>query len=177
MTIAKVIVFCSLLALAGCSRTPYRDRAGPPASSTPEQTAVSSSSDVVKVAAAPLTLVQNGPRGEAVVTLTITPGYHVNANPATFSYLIATELKPESLTGVIAGQPIYPAGEKKKFQFADEPLAVYEGEVKIKLPMTAGAAATKGSRNLPMKLTVQACDQEKCYAPVDMAATLAIDVK
>jgi hypothetical protein len=179
MTTFRALILCSLLVLTlpGCNRTPYVDRAGAPPSSTPEQTAVSSSSDVVRVTAAQMTLARNGPRAEAVVTLTITPGFHVNANPATFSYLIATELKLETRAGITAGTPLYPAGEKKKFQFADEPLAVYEGEVKIRLPLNAGADAKTGLQHLPMNLVVQACDQEKCYSPVAMDATVAIDIK
>ena len=111
------------------------------------------------------------------MTLSISPGYHVNANPATFSYLIPTAVNPGKAAGVIAGKPIYPSAQKKKFQFAEEPLAVYEGEVQIKLPLRVEANATKGARSLPIEVRVQACDSEKCYAPDTLKTTVAVDVK
>jgi len=134
-----------VLALAGCkhgihSRTGERS---PASSTTPA--GISSSADVVGVRAADVSIPAGG-NADATVTLSISPGYHVNANPATFSYLIPTALDPGKAEGVIAGKPIYPVAQKKRFQFADEPLAVYEGEVQIRLPLRVDANAGKGSR-------------------------------
>ena len=36
----------------------------------------------------------------ANVELVISPGFHVNANPATFPYLIATEIQPGKVDGI-----------------------------------------------------------------------------
>jgi len=69
-------------------------------------------------------MLTTGGTGEAQVFLVIQEGYHVNANPATFPYLIATEVTTDKVEGLEFGRPIYPAAEKKKFDFADEPLAV-----------------------------------------------------
>src|SRR5882762_2629872 len=93
---------------------------------------VSSSAQVVKLTAVPVNVSQSS-GGDAVIALSISPGFHINANPATFSYLIATEATAGKLEGITAGPPVYPAAVKKKFQFAEQPLAVYEGEVSIKL--------------------------------------------
>lgn len=109
--------------------------------------------------------------------LSIAPGYHINANPATFSYLIPTAVNPGKADGIVAGKAAYPVAQKKKFQFADEPLAVYEGEVQIKLSLRVEANANKGVRSLPIDVRVQACDSEKCYAPDTLKATIAVDVK
>jgi thiol:disulfide interchange protein DsbD len=145
----------------------------PPSSSTPE---VSSSAQVVKVSTSPVEIAANGST-DALVTLSISPGYHVNANPATFSYLIATEITPGKADGIIVGKPAYPNAEKRKFQFAEEPLGVYEGETQIKLPIRADTKAATGSRPLPISVRVQACDNEKCYPPASVSATIPIEVK
>ncbi len=117
------------LLAAGC----HRDNGGgigaapggfPPRSSPAP---VSSSEQVVKVTTTPAQIVA-GNAGEAIIQLAIMPGYHINANPATFPYLIATEVVPEKAEGIVAAKPVYPPGEKKTFQFEKEPLAVYQGE-------------------------------------------------
>ncbi|MFQ5349847.1 MAG: thioredoxin domain-containing protein, partial [Thermoanaerobaculia bacterium] len=59
------------------------------------------------------------------VRLKIADGWHVNANPASMEFLVPTRL----------GGPVrhvaYPAGERQRFAFADEELAVYSGAVAI----------------------------------------------
>ena len=162
--------------LAGCTHGIHSGTGGwPPASST-APAVISSSASVVKVRAADVSI-PAGSNADATVTLSISPGYHINANPATFSYLIPTAVNPGKAEGVIAGKSIYPAAQKKKFQFADEPLAVYEGEVQIRLPLRVEASAGKGARSLPLEVRVQACDSEKCYAPDTLKTTIAVDVK
>ena len=113
----------------------------------------------------------------ATVTLSISAGFHVNANPATFSYLIPTEVTAENSEQINVDKAIYPAAQTKKFQFAEKPLAVYEGETQIKIPLRAKANSAKGSMSLPIKVRVQACDNEQCFPPAILNTTLAVDVK
>jgi hypothetical protein len=108
--------------------------------------------------------------------LSISPGYHVNANPATFPYLIATQVTPGAVEGITSDKPVYPPAEKKKFAFAEEPLAVYEGQAQIKLPLRADAKS-KGPVTVPIDVRVQACDQEKCFPPDTLHLTIPADVK
>jgi hypothetical protein len=119
----------------------------------------------------------SGSSAELAIPISIQPGYHVNANPATFDYLIATEVTVDKSDGLTFGKPVYPAAEKRKFQFAEQPLAVYEGNIQIKLPLQAASNATKGTRTLALHLRVQACDEEKCFPPDTLQATPAIDLK
>jgi DsbC/DsbD-like thiol-disulfide interchange protein len=137
---------------------------------------VKSSADVVKVQAAPVSIPAGG-NTDATVLLSISPGFHVNANPATFSYLIPTEITPGKIDGIAVGKAAYPAAEKKKFQFADQPLAVYEGETPIKLNLRVEKNAATGLRSLPITVRVQACDTEQCFPPDTLHATIAVEVK
>ena len=164
------------LALTGCSKEAPRVGNGlaPGRGQTP--TAVSSSAQVVKVTSSPVTISQNAPV-DAVVTLSISPGFHVNANPATFSYLIATQLTAVKVEGITVGAPGYPAAVKKKFQFAEQPLAVYEGETPIKVNLRTDTNAAAGSRSLPVNVRVQACDEEQCFPPATINSTISVTVK
>jgi DsbC/DsbD-like thiol-disulfide interchange protein len=176
----KLVVLCFLSQLifaAACSRESSRSSA--PANTSPTSSLrakVRSSADVVKVNAADAS-VQAGGNIDTEVTLSISPGFHVNANPATFSYLIATEITAGNVEGIAAGKPDYPAPVKKKFQFADQPLAVYETEAPIKLNLRAEKNAATGPRSLPITVTVQACDEEQCFPPATIKSAVPVTVK
>ncbi|HVF86672.1 MAG TPA: protein-disulfide reductase DsbD domain-containing protein, partial [Pyrinomonadaceae bacterium] len=103
--------------------------------------------DIVRASASEVELGAGG-AGEATVQITIADGYHVNANPATHSFLIPTKLDVTAENGIMTGEPVYPAPLTKKFAFDEKPLAVYEGVTTIKLPVTASAATPKGARTL-----------------------------
>lgn len=178
MNRAIPLVLCVLTAflLSACANGIHSKTGGGSLSASPTPAEISSSARVVKVTSSPVTIPQNG-SADAIVTLSISPGFHVNANPATFPYLIATEVKASKIEGITVGTPGYPAGEKKKFQFAEEPLAVYEGEVGVKLNLRTEKNAAVGSRSLPITVRVQACDHEQCFPPATVNATIAVDVK
>ncbi len=168
--------------LAGCSRGIHTATGGGLAASTP--TAISSSAQVVKLTTFPVSLPKNA-SADAVVKLSISPGFHINANPATFPYLIATEVQHslDPNDPLTSGKPVYPVGVKKIFAFAEQPLAVYEGDVTIKLPLSIVEPneyghPTRGSHfSFPIVVRVQACDSEKCYPPAMLDADISIDVK
>ncbi|HEX8235620.1 MAG TPA: cytochrome c biogenesis protein CcdA [Abditibacteriaceae bacterium] len=99
-----------------------------------------------------------------VVRLTIDPSYHINANPASASYLIPVAVTMAPAKGVTFGQPVYPAGKKTKFAFESKPLAVYENAVSIRVPITAGAS-TAASATLNGSVRYQACNDQACLFP------------
>jgi hypothetical protein len=119
-----------------------------------------------------------GESGEAAVRLKIDDGYHVNANPATLPYLIPTQLDITPATGISVDFITYPNGVIKKFSFSpDQALAVYEGQTDLKLRLTAAKTAQPGEHNLSVKLRVQACDDQVCYAPGTLDFTLPVTIK
>ncbi len=92
------------------------------------------------------------------VHLRIDEGWHVNANPASFPFLVATAVE-----GVDGGAPVttrYPRGESFRPAFADKSIQVYQGAVEIPVVLQAGA-------EVPEQLAVrfQACDAERCLPP------------
>jgi len=86
--------------------------------------------------------------------VTIRPGWHVNANPASLPYLIPTEIRGD------VRNVRYPKGENRSFEFSSESLAVYSGTLSIE-----GEVATNES---PLRLYYQACDERRCLAPTEV---------
>ena len=165
--------------LPACSQTQTSTPGGngsPDGAGQIQTTNESPPADVVR-ADVPAVEIKAGGAAEATVKLTIASGYHINANPPSFSYLKATELTVEPGEGVSAGKPVYPSSVTRTFTFSKDPLAVYEGETAIKLPLMVAADAKKGARNLKGKLRVQACDDEKCFPPRTMETSIPVTVK
>jgi len=176
--IIALVSFASF-ALVGCHTSILTDGGPDRSAQSPTPAQVSSSADVVKVTTPELSSelsVNGGQTVDVVITLSIKPGFHVNANPPTFAYLIPTEVTATKVEGATVGKPLYPAAVKRKFQFADQPLAVYEGEARVTLPLSIASGA-KGPRSLPITVRVQACDEQQCFPPATLKTTLQIEVK
>ncbi len=128
------------------------------------------------VASAEKVVLQAGKPAQANVKLAIKDGYHINANPPS-QYQIATQLTLEQAEGITADKPTYPPSIMKKFKFSEQPLAVYEKEAVINLPLTAAATAAKGERSIPARLRFQACDDEVCYPPKNLQVQIPVSIK
>jgi uncharacterized protein len=117
------------------------------------------SADHVRIAS----LQRDGDKDQVTVTVTIDPGFHINANPASFDYLISTKLD-------ITNQPplrvAYPPPVSFKPKFSDEPLAVYEGTARIVAAFPQGVL--NRTPYLFGTLTVQACTIDICLPPADL---------
>jgi len=166
--VRTLIIFLLCLVVVGCTRSQ------PPTNT--EQRPEVTSTGVVKVTPLEATITKGQP-GEAIVRLKIDHGYHVNANPPSFPYLIPVQLQISPPAGVTVESITYPRALTKKFSFSEQPLAVYEGETDLKVKLNATASATAGVHNLSAKLRVQACDDQVCYAPGSIDLTLPVSIK
>jgi len=172
-----LLLLCLCFSLTGCGNKGPLETAKP----VPSPAQISSSEQVVKVTASPVSIPENG-SADANLTLSISPGFHINANPASFPYLIATrvgysgQIDPNGNWPIMSA-PIYPRAVNKRFAFAEEPLAVYEGEAMVVLPLRNTRHAKKGSTlSLPIGVRVQACDEEKCYPPATVNVSIPVNV-
>ncbi len=87
------------------------------------------------------------------LTLEIASGWHLQANPASEPYLVATEVRAEK--GEVRNV-IYPDGERFESRYSKEAIAVYSGKVEITGEVSGGRAI----------LIYQACDEGRCLPPV-----------
>ncbi|MGA8688786.1 MAG: DUF255 domain-containing protein [Methyloceanibacter sp.] len=104
---------------------------------------------------------------EILITLTIDPGYHLNANPASIDYLIPTVVTVPSAPDA---KITYPAGQIFKPKFSPEGISVYEGSVAIRAELPKGRLASAAS--MPVRTDVQACTAQICLPP----ATLTVSI-
>ena len=169
-----LLLLCGALAMAACAKSPTNNTQA--TTTETNETPPIASVQVVAVTPQEVTLTR-GASGDALVSVKVTNGYHVNANPPTFPYLKPTELEIQPAEGVAVEFITYPNPISKKFPFAEKPLAVYEGEATLKARLNANKSAQPGKHNLSAKLRVQACDDKVCYAPGALDLTIPVNIK
>ncbi len=103
-------------------------------------------------------------------------GWHVNSNTPSFDWLIPTELHYELPEGFGEPRLEYPDHQIQKFEFADEPIAVYDGRVTIRAEFELPADLAEGPLEIPARLRYQACDHESCLPPTNANAIVELVV-
>lgn len=171
---ATLGVAIALLSI-GCSSSNQPSSAPAAASPSPGTRKITSAG--VVNAQPQTTEISAGGSGNAVVRLVIEKGFHVNANPPSFPYLIATELEIKPAEGITVGKVTYPSAKTGKFAFSEEPLAVYEGETELKAELRVDKGAATGNRSLNAVLRIQACDDQVCYPPGKIDVQIPVTVK
>lgn len=104
------------------------------------------------------------------VLLRIEEGWHVNSHAPLDPYLIPTSLTLQLPPGWSAGPPQFPAHEMATFAFSDEPLAVYEGAIEIRV--IVGRSDTAPLAAVAATVTAQACNDSMCLAPADVTVVV-----
>ncbi len=120
--------------------------------------------------------VAKGSNFEAVVKVRIASGWHVNSHTPTYDYLIGTVFSLRPKEGYIITDIRYPKGRLLKFDFAEDPLDVYEGDVPILVSFKASDKLTVGNDTLFGTLQLQACNNQICIAPSSIAVTIPLVV-
>ncbi len=105
-----------------------------------------------------------------VVTVSVEKGYHINANPASFDYLIPTTVRFENLKPI---QVSYPEALRFKTAFASDGLDVYEGAMRLVVSFSKGALP--GRAIIRGSVMAQACDEHICLPPSELPFSVPPD--
>jgi len=118
-------------------------------------------------------------RGEIVrltVRAQIKKGFHVQANPASDEFLIATTLTIQANKNIVPGKPVYPPGSPYRLADSTEDLLTYEDEIIIVLPVKVLESASPGKINITGKLRFQACDDIRCFYPRSIPVIIPMEI-
>lgn len=137
----------------------------------------SSSGDLVSVSArVSKRPVKGGDDVEAALLVAIDEGWHVNAHEPLQEFLIGTSLELEPHGSFVVSDIHYPEAELAAFDFADEKLAVFEGEVPIFVSIRTSDSAPAGIDSLRGTLRVQACNDQVCLRPSIVPVSIPIEL-
>jgi len=122
------------------------------------------------------TAYEGGSTARVAALVSIEHGWHVNSHQPTFDYLIPTVLDLQVPAGWPEETVQYPKAEMRTFAFADQPLAVYEGDVVILSEVRIPKETPQGTFPLHGSLRYQACNESQCLPPVTTTADVQLTV-
>ena len=118
--------------------------------------------------------VAKGSPFQAVIKVRIADGWHVNSHTPTHDYLIGTEFSLKPKEGYIVTDIRYPRGKQLKFDFAEDSLDVYEGEIPIFVSFKTSNKLAAGNDTLFGNLQLQACNNQICLAPSSIPVVIPV---
>lgn len=121
-------------------------------------------------------VVPAGSSFRVAVLVNIEDGWHVNSNQPTLDYLIGTTFSLDEISGFSVLDSQYPEAEMLTFNFAEEALAVYEGEVPVFLNIQTSDTLKPGRYDIKGRARVQACNDEVCLAPSTIDVSIPVEV-
>ena len=113
---------------------------------------------------------------KVAIQLDVSAGYHINAHIPSEEYLVATNVRFEPVAGLTFSAPVYPKPKLEKFEFSDQDLAVLDGRVFITADVESAASLKPGPQVIRAMVTVQACNNNLCLQPSDLAVEIPIQV-
>lgn len=131
---------------------------------------------VVTVASATVVGIAPGGKAQARLTVTIAPGFHVQANPASQPNLIPLRLALRAQPPLRLGVPVYPQGKSHRLQGSDLEFSVYDGTIEVGVPVEAAKDAAQLETTIDGTLRYQACDDRLCLRPQDVPVRLMVRV-
>jgi hypothetical protein len=125
----------------------------------------------------PVTIPQGG-KGTFRAQFRVLPGYHINSNQPKSQFLLATVLKLEPPTDILAGQVNYPPGVDMTFPFdPGQPINVYSGDFRLTGLVKVARSTPVGTYRVHGVLNYQACDHALCYPPRELPVQFDVKVQ
>jgi thiol:disulfide interchange protein DsbD len=109
--------------------------------------------------------------------VTICSPYHVNADLPSEDYLIGTTVDFKSVPDVTFGKLAFPPAEMRRFSFSQNPLAVYEGIIKVTAEIALAADFKGNEVTIEGTVGYQACNDQSCLPPAEAAFSRMVPVE
>jgi thiol:disulfide interchange protein DsbD len=120
--------------------------------------------------------VRSGETFKAAIVLKVQAGYHINDNAPLDEFMIPTDLVIGEDPEFEVVEIYYPNGRRARFAYSEAELVVYEGEVVLGALLRAKEGLAPGDRKLKGSLSYQACNNESCLPPKEIAFEIAVPV-
>jgi hypothetical protein len=119
-----------------------------------------------------------GGTAKIVVTIAVSPGFHVNSAHPNDPDLIPTVVSTASVPGLIFGTPVYPTSKTINApSLSQKPLSVYTGTIKIRIGIKVAKSAKPGSYKVPITVSYQGCNASACYPPTSSTVSTTVTVQ
>lgn len=140
-----------------------------------ELSANQSASPRVRVVTMPVTMAA-GSSTSLRLEIIISSPYHIQANPASYNYLIPAQLELQAITGLALDKPVYPPGKSYQLTGSDLDLSVYDGRISIIQMLHSRHTLSAGTYELKGSFRFQACDNRRCLPPETLQLTQQVQI-
>jgi thiol:disulfide interchange protein DsbD len=124
--------------------------------------------DIVTVkVAAPAGPLKAGQAAPVTLELTVKSPYHINADQPLEDFLIGTTVEFKAPAGVAYRKIAFPPAEVRKLDLSPNPMAIYEGTVKVTAEVTLGPDFKGAELAIEGTVGYQACDASACLPPAE----------
>jgi thiol:disulfide interchange protein DsbD len=130
-----------------------------------------------KVQAPNLLHLSRGIDSSSQIDISVGNPFHLQANPASKSNLIPTELTIDVPAEITIKSVTYPPASAFRLNQAAAPINVYQGDFGIAFALQANQLATAGKRLLHAKLRYQACDEKTCFRPSEIPFEFWVEIQ
>lgn len=120
--------------------------------------------------------VRPGETFKAALVLKVQAGYHINDNAPLDEFMIPTALVIDKNPDFEVVEIFYPKGRRARFSYSEAELVVYDSEVVLGALVKAKDGLAAGPRSLKGALSYQACNNESCLPPKELAFEIAVPV-
>ncbi|MEO6693674.1 MAG: protein-disulfide reductase DsbD [Ignavibacteria bacterium] len=112
---------------------------------------------------------------KGALIISIKEGYHINSYEVNDPSLIKTTITSSDENFKMLSQ-FFPLDKKLKFEFSDNELNVYEGQITVGLTFITSKDIQNGKYEIPVKFNYQACDDKVCYPPASLTTILNVEI-
>jgi len=106
-----------------------------------------------------------GDNVKLALELNIDKAWHINSHEPLDEYLIPTTVEFQTPEGVTIGKVYYPEPETYKFEFSENPVSVYQGNVKLSTTVSVDHSVTTDSLRIAGTVRYQSCNNTSCLPP------------
>jgi len=109
--------------------------------------------------------------------LTVDEGWHLYGENPDLDFLVPVRVEPVALPRFEIGEVEVPKPKEKTDPILEKTVRSYEGEIEYTVAYRVREDAASGPALVALKVTVQACDAERCLAPETVTMRLPVTIK
>ncbi|MCB0726922.1 MAG: protein-disulfide reductase DsbD [Ignavibacteriae bacterium] len=107
--------------------------------------------------------------------ISIKEHYHINSYEVNDPTLIQTSISVDSKEFKLLNS-FFPEHKKLKFEFTENEINVYEGEIYAGIDLITTSPLDNGIYEIPVNFSYQACDDKVCYPPKTINELVSVEI-